>query len=118
MTLEMHGKCRRQLVDVNRCECGKRILLAPGTKISKVDTAYFPLVDRINQKRDQGLDLREAILDGACERLRPILMTGVTTAIGATPLILPLASTTKGEFEGYETFFEQVVTRLETNLKK
>ena len=42
----------------------------------------------------------------------------VAKEIGATPLILPLASTTKGEFEGYETFFEQVVTRLETNLKK
>ena len=42
----------------------------------------------------------------------------VAKEIGATPLILPLASTTKGEYEGYEAFFEKVVTRLETNLKK
>ena len=46
------------------------------------------IVEFINQKRDQGLELREAILDGASERLRPILMTSVTTAIGSIPLVL------------------------------
>lgn len=45
------------------------------------------IVEFINQKRDEGFELRDAILDGATERLRPILMTAVTTAIGATPLI-------------------------------
>ena len=46
------------------------------------------IVEFINQKRDQGMALREAILDGASERLRPILMTSVTTAIGSIPLVL------------------------------
>ena len=42
----------------------------------------------------------------------------IAKEIGATPLILPLASTTKGEFEGYAAFFESVVAALESSLKK
>lgn len=45
------------------------------------------IVEFINQKRDEGLALRDAILDGSSERLRPIVMTAVTTAIGSTPLV-------------------------------
>jgi HAE1 family hydrophobic/amphiphilic exporter-1 len=44
------------------------------------------LVDRINQKRDQGLAVREAVLDAGRARLRPILMTTATTALGLLPL--------------------------------
>jgi len=44
------------------------------------------LVDRINQKRAQGLDMDEAILDAGRARLRPILMTTMTTVLGLLPM--------------------------------
>ena len=44
------------------------------------------LVDRINQKREQGLELRAAILEACHARLRPIFMTTLTTALGLLPL--------------------------------
>lgn len=44
------------------------------------------LVDRINQKRGEGLDVRDAILEAGRARLRPILMTTATTVLGLVPL--------------------------------
>ncbi len=44
------------------------------------------LVDRINQRRRAGVALRAAILEAAHARLRPILMTTATTALGLLPL--------------------------------
>lgn len=44
------------------------------------------LVDRINQKREAGLEVNEAILEAGRARLRPILMTTVTTVLGLLPL--------------------------------
>jgi HAE1 family hydrophobic/amphiphilic exporter-1 len=46
------------------------------------------LVDHINLKRKQGLELRESILEGARERIRPIFMTTSTTVLGMLPLVL------------------------------
>ncbi|MBT4139261.1 MAG: efflux RND transporter permease subunit [Candidatus Latescibacteria bacterium] len=45
------------------------------------------LVDRINQLR-QDLSLREAVLHGAQDRLRPILMTSATTILALLPMVL------------------------------
>lgn len=46
------------------------------------------IVEFINQIRDRGADFSRAILE-ACEiRMRPIIMTAITTAAGAIPLIL------------------------------
>ena len=44
------------------------------------------LVDRINQKRVQGLPSHEAILEAGRARLRPIMMTTATTVLGLLPL--------------------------------
>ncbi|MFT7486261.1 MAG: HAE1 family hydrophobic/amphiphilic exporter-1 [Candidatus Paceibacteria bacterium] len=44
------------------------------------------LVDRINQKRDAGMALIEAICEAGHARLRPIFMTTLTTALGLLPL--------------------------------
>jgi multidrug efflux pump len=38
--------------------------------------------------RAQGLDVRAAVLAGASQRLRPILMTVLSTVLGALPLAL------------------------------
>ena len=46
------------------------------------------IVEFANQLRDQGKDFREALLEAADVRLRPIVMTGITTAAGSTPLLL------------------------------
>jgi multidrug efflux pump subunit AcrB len=46
------------------------------------------LVDFINKLRLEGKDLREAIIEAGAIRLRPILMTTITTIAGFFPLIL------------------------------
>jgi multidrug efflux pump len=46
------------------------------------------LVEFINQLRDEGQEFSEAII-GACKlRLRPVIMTTVSTVVGAIPLVL------------------------------
>ena len=45
-------------------------------------------VDFINQARQAGLGLRDAILEAGRVRLRPIIMTTVTTVLGLTPMAL------------------------------
>jgi multidrug efflux pump len=44
------------------------------------------IVEFANQLRDEGRTVREAILEGSALRLRPILMTVVSTVLGAVPL--------------------------------
>ena len=44
------------------------------------------LVDRINQLRRQGVDKDTAILEAAKTRLRPIVMTTLTTVLGLLPM--------------------------------
>ena len=44
------------------------------------------LVDYINQLRSRGMELNEAIIQGGSVRLRPILMTAITTIIACIPM--------------------------------
>ncbi|QIR14462.1 efflux RND transporter permease subunit [Shewanella aestuarii] len=46
------------------------------------------IVEFANQLRDRGIEFSEAILQASAQRLRPILMTGITTAAGALPLVM------------------------------
>lgn len=47
------------------------------------------LVDHVNRKRRvEGLALAEATVKGTVERVRPILMTSVTTILGLLPLVM------------------------------
>jgi HAE1 family hydrophobic/amphiphilic exporter-1 len=46
------------------------------------------LIDLVNQLRADGKDLVEAIVEGGRLRLRPILMTTLTTTLGLIPLAL------------------------------
>jgi multidrug efflux pump len=46
------------------------------------------IVEFANQLRDQGLKVREAVIEASVLRLRPIIMTSISAAFGALPLIL------------------------------
>ena len=46
------------------------------------------LVTYLNQLVRDGFDIDEASVRGACLRLRPVLMTAVTTALGLAPLLV------------------------------
>ncbi|MDQ0744035.1 HAE1 family hydrophobic/amphiphilic exporter-1 [Clavibacter sp. B3I6] len=55
-----------------------------------VVTNAIVLIDLVNQYRTRGMDLREAILQGAGRRLRPILMTALATIFALLPLAIGL----------------------------
>ena len=46
------------------------------------------IVEFANQLRDQGYSVRDAILEGAVLRFRPVLMTTISTVFGAVPLVI------------------------------
>ncbi|MFT3896144.1 MAG: efflux RND transporter permease subunit [Thermomonas sp.] len=46
------------------------------------------LIDKVNQLREQGVRKREALVEGARSRLRPIMMTTLCTLFGFLPLAL------------------------------
>jgi len=46
----------------------------------------------MNQLKREGVAKREAILDGAATRLRPVLLTALTTALGMVPMALSRSS--------------------------
>jgi hydrophobe/amphiphile efflux-1 (HAE1) family protein len=50
------------------------------------------IVEFANQKREQGLPIRQAVIEAATQRLRPILMTSLATSLGALPIALSLGS--------------------------
>ncbi|TAH12249.1 MAG: efflux RND transporter permease subunit [Sphingobacteriia bacterium] len=50
------------------------------------------IVEFANQKREFGLPKNEAVLEASAQRLRPILMTSLATALGALPIALSLGA--------------------------
>ncbi|MBD3617672.1 MAG: efflux RND transporter permease subunit [Gracilimonas sp.] len=46
------------------------------------------LVSYINQLREEGLETHKAVVEAALLRLRPVLMTALTTGLGLIPLLL------------------------------
>ncbi|GAB3476263.1 efflux RND transporter permease subunit [Nocardiopsis coralliicola] len=56
--------------------------------IGVVVTNAIVLIDLINQYRADGMELREAVVEGARHRLRPILMTALATMGALTPMAL------------------------------
>ncbi|HCN57616.1 MAG TPA: Swarming motility protein SwrC [Exiguobacterium sp.] len=58
--------------------------------IGIVVTNAIVLIDRVIHKEKEGLDTREALLDAAGTRLRPILMTALATIGALSPLALGL----------------------------
>jgi HAE1 family hydrophobic/amphiphilic exporter-1 len=50
------------------------------------------IVEFANQAREQGLSITKAVLEACRDRLRPILMTAISTIIGAVPLLLAVGA--------------------------
>ena len=50
------------------------------------------LVDTINQLRDKGYELMDAVITAGSMRIRPILMTAITTILGLSTMALGLGS--------------------------
>ncbi|MFB9216602.1 efflux RND transporter permease subunit [Vibrio sinaloensis] len=48
------------------------------------------LIDTYNQLRKRGLDKRDAILRTGVQRLRPVMLTTVTTILGLLPMVLEM----------------------------
>jgi len=63
------------------------------------------LIDHINRLRREGLDRTEAVIRGGRERLRPILMTALTTISGLLPMAMPtlFASNDGGSVFSYQS---------------
>ena len=50
------------------------------------------IVEFANKKRATGLSLKDAVLEAAAQRFRPILMTSLATALGALPIAISLGA--------------------------
>jgi hydrophobe/amphiphile efflux-1 (HAE1) family protein len=50
------------------------------------------IVEFANQKRAKGMSKMEAVIEASSQRLRPILMTSLATALGALPIALSLGA--------------------------
>ena len=46
------------------------------------------MVESINQRIKDGLDASRAVFEGATSRLRPVLMTAITSALGLIPMLM------------------------------
>ena len=45
------------------------------------------LIDYINKLRERGMDVAEAVVAGGATRLRPVLLTAITTILGLLPMV-------------------------------
>ncbi|MEQ8972924.1 MAG: efflux RND transporter permease subunit [Coleofasciculus sp. C1-SOL-03] len=64
------------------CDIGLVMLIGLASKNSIL------IVEFANQLREQGLTLRKAAIEAAQQRLRPILMTAISTLFGIFPLVI------------------------------
>ena len=46
------------------------------------------MVESINQQLKKGADVNDAVFIGASSRLRPVLITAITSALGLIPMLL------------------------------
>ena len=48
------------------------------------------LIDTFNRLREEGVEIREAVLKTSAQRLRPIMLTTITTILGLVPMALQI----------------------------
>jgi multidrug efflux pump len=73
------------------------------------------IVEFANQLRDEGRDIRKAIIEASDLRIRPVLMTSVATIVGAIPLIVGHGAGAESRFTiGIVIFFGLLVATMLT----
>ncbi len=72
------------------------------------------LIDFVNSGRKKGLSLEDSIISAAKRRLRPILLTTLTTVVGLMPTIYgeAIVALTGGVFGGYDPFIVPLALAL------
>ncbi|RMF59704.1 MAG: efflux RND transporter permease subunit, partial [Calditrichaeota bacterium] len=65
------------------------------------------LIDYVQKLRERGLSKMEAIVEGGKTRLRPVLLTAITTILGLIPLTVGINIDFIGLFKGHITKFIQ-----------
>ncbi len=70
------------------------------------------MIDLVNQLRARGVDRREALLSGCTARLRPILMTSLTTLFGLVPMAF---MATEGQGQMFAPIGQAVIGGLTTS---
>ncbi len=77
------------------------------------------IVEFANQLRDEGMSVREAVIEASVLRLRPIVMTALSTVLGALPLAMASGAGAEGRIAigtvivaglGFSTLLMLVVT--------
>jgi multidrug efflux pump subunit AcrB len=63
--------------------CGVGVISLAGVVVNNA----IVLIDYTNKLRDRGLPLREAIVSAGATRLRPVLLTAITTILGLLPMV-------------------------------
>src|SRR5262249_3639776 len=64
--------------------------------IGIVVTNAIVLIDRVNHLQVAGMGVRAAVITGAAQRVRPILMTAVATILALLPMALDLGGASNG----------------------
>jgi len=63
--------------------CGVGVISLAGVVVNNA----IVLIDYINKLMERGMELREAIIAGGATRLRPVMLTAVTTILGLIPMV-------------------------------
>jgi HAE1 family hydrophobic/amphiphilic exporter-1 len=96
--MKLTGQPRSQLADMG-------LIILAGIVVNNA----IVLVDRINRLRHSGMGRDDAIVLGGRNRLRPILMTAMTTVLGLSPMVAPFfLPQVFGAVEGRAAFWAPV----------
>lgn len=66
--------------------CGVGVIALAGIVVNN----NIVLIDTFNVLRATGMEIREAVLRTAAQRLRPVLLTAITTILGLMPMVLAM----------------------------
>ena len=68
------------------------VVFMPNPVFGLVTKNGILIVEFANQQKENGLKIREAVIEASTMRLRPILMTSIATILGALPIAIGLGN--------------------------
>ena len=75
-------------------------MVVTGVQLSMFVNNAIVLLDFVANMRQRGVPLREALIESGGSRLRPILMTTLTTVFGWIPMALAIGGGSAGYYQG------------------